>query len=287
LLLALLFSSLLVGRTENYQLLGLDSEKNLLGTADLVVVGVAGERSVVANVPEWMAGQMTIRVEKVLKGIVNGPLVVRYPKWLDDSLVKKLLPEQRQLFFLQRGQGGAGLVEGTDGIRGVDEVEKFSRLLEQYPVAVTLSAIPAVFRFGDVQQVTMRVTNTGKDPVQVLFTTLEGYYFGMRLDKRMSFRIDQSAGTDKGLVRANIDPGAEYSTTIAVSCNVPDAWQVFTPETYLQTVAAIRGVVLVNVLPRKADNTKADSIFAPRFYVGSKWVRTIAGFSPPPDDDGK
>jgi hypothetical protein len=268
------------GRTEQYALLGLDEAKNLVGTADLIVVGGVGERTLVPGVPEWLAGQATLRVDKTLKGVAGETVTVRYPKWLDESLARVMRPELRQLFFLQRSQGGYTLVEGMDGVRALDDMDRFQRTVETFPVTVSLAAMPPVVHFGVVQPVSVKITNPGKEPVQLLFVALEGYYYGTRLDKRMSFKTDQAADT---LARPTIEAGGSLTVTVNAACNVPDAWQVFSPDTYLQTVAAVRATVLVNTLTKKADG-KLDAIFAPRFYAASGWTRITAGFPPPPED---
>ena len=223
---ALALSLLGTARAENYTLLGLDEAKNLVGTADLIVVGGAGERSIVPGVPDWLAGQVTLRVDKTLKGTAPATVTVRYPKWLDDGLTKTLHPEGRQLFFLQRGQGGYAFVEGMDGIRAADDADQYQKIADTFPVTVTLAGLPPVFNFGTAQPVTVKIANKGKDPVQLLFVALEGYYYGTRLDKRMSFKTDQAPDT---IARPTIEPGGEITATVTVACNVPDAWQVFSP----------------------------------------------------------
>ena len=323
------------------------TDPELVGTADLIIIGTVKSTTTLPNEPSWQGGQAIITVDQVLWGANLKQVTVRYPMrptlppgvMMTDFGGITLTVGQQQLFFLQRAQGGYALIGGGQGMKPVTDADKFKDLIAKNPLTVTLEGTVGPCYFGQTVEVKMNFSNAGKETLQINQPMLEGFYYSERLGNQVSFttvrdnlapvsRVTGSAPnggnssgqtgipanppltvtnltiTVNGVVQDNnnqtvqisaipvtpdtdivinghrspltIDAGKTLEMTAKFNCTMPQDWHLLSPDTYVQTAAALR--VRVFVMPAATSNAKT-----PGWSIASPWQTTMVGYAPPTD----
>ena len=131
--LLLLLTVLLLGAVARAQLAYV-SENDLLGQADLIVVGTIVSETRDADVPNYMAMVTQIKVTQTLRGPKLDTVTARHAAVpvmppgmmiLDHGGFTLPVGESR-LLFLQRGPGGYTIVGGGQGVKPAEDADRIA-----------------------------------------------------------------------------------------------------------------------------------------------------------------
>lgn len=267
------------------------TDNDLLGTADLIIVGTIKSVTTLPYVPYWQAGQAIVTVEKVLKGAKVVEVTVRYPlpptpppgMVIMDGGGMSLKAGQQQLFFLQRGQEGYQIIGQYQGMRPAADAEKYSEAIRAYPLNIALVGPLGPLYFGVKQTVKVKVTNSGFESIQIDAANLEGFFISSRMGSNLSYNILRQAGgplagDDKLLgtpLPQTVQAGKSLEVLFTISCEAPQDWRLLSPDTYVQTPAAVR----VKLFVQHANPTNGD--ITPSWSTASSWKTVMVGYAPP------
>ncbi|MHB9026319.1 MAG: hypothetical protein ACYC7E_19445 [Armatimonadota bacterium] len=278
--------------------------RQLIGSADLIVVATVTASGEIPDGPEYMKGQATLRIDKLLKGpAALKTVTVRYntpPKSPPGMVIMDhggivLNVGQQLLFFLQRHQLAYTIVGGQQGMMSPEEAVKLAPLIDESPMTVTVISISSPLYFDTPVAITFTVKNVGRTPFQIGYTAIEGFFFSPQVDPAyvVMKRVDnlQDGGGRKVIAlgqlappptpdQATLNPGASSTYTMKFALDKPKGWQLFKPDTFLLTPVAVRAMVFV--MPPQGTTPPAGTQRDPGFRFASLWVQTLAGFSPPP-----
>ena len=267
------------------------SQNELLGSADLVIVGTPLSDTRLPNVPDWQAMQAVVRVDRVLKGTATGNITVRHAAvpimppgmMITDHGGFTLELNKPVLLFLAHAQGGYTIVGGGQGRRPAEDADVITQALKEFPYSVTLQEPVGPLYFNRAVAMTMTVTNNSALPVQVVTSSLEGYFYSSYAGASLTFQLIPPALAAAPAVwntagRANpttIEPGKSFAITGAYAAIEPENWRLLSPDTYFITPAAVRASVFVLPMKPNAPNN------AGGFRMASPWINTWVGFPPP------
>ncbi len=276
------------------------SDNELIGTADLILIGTVKSVATVPNVPYWQAGQAMLTVEKILspvpaqQGAKLDTLTLRYPlppiappgMIIIDGGGMSLHAGQQQLFFLQRDQAGWTIVGGSEGKRNVADADKFAEKIKAYSLSVALVGPSGPFYFGKNVAVKMRVTNSGDEPIQIAAANLEGFYCSARIGANVPFSNAQQqllrpavknelSGLFAPLPPQVVKAHETLDMSVMIVCAAPTDWGLLSPDTYVQTAVTLRARICV----QHANITNADT--TPSWFAASAWQTVMVGYAPP------
>lgn len=276
------------------------TDSELLGKSDLIIVGTIGDTKVLPDEPSWSGGVAVIRVDQVLKGandLLGKTVTVRYPipptmppgTIILDHGGMVLPANEQKLFFLQRAQGGYAITGGQQGMRTVNDAERFRTLLPDVPVTLTMKPSQPAFYFKQAVPVTIIVENTGTTPIQLYQINLEGFFYSGQMESSLAFTLVNDAIKERGPMPLDlpaealqpdqmiVNPGKTATLGFRYTLARPASWKVFTPDTYFQAPMAIRATVFLQPKPE---------VGAPQpvgYRIASPWVSSMTGFTPPAD----
>lgn len=293
------------------------SDQELVATSDLIVIGTIGKVYQIPDLPSWNAGRAEMKVEKVLKGSPTGELMMIFPTVpvmppgviITDHGGMSFTNGQRQLFFLQRAQGGYAIVGNYQGVRQVDEVEKFAGLFNGQPVTLQVTEVSGPFIIGQKTVLTLLVTNNSKtDVVRILNSSPEAFFISERMGSYVSLVIVQpvdfllpkidrvvepikqlnlEAGGGAAfapigtapLPPPELKPGESKTITLNLKAEMPQGWQLFAG-TYVQTPICFRIKSFIQKVI--AQDAPVDAVqFNPGFQIASQWNQAMLGFAAP------
>ncbi len=285
------------------------TDPQLVGTADLIVIGTVKSLTTLPNVPSWQAGQATVALDKVLRGVDSKQVVVRYSVrpslppgvMISDAGWMNLTVGQQQLFFLQRAQGGFSIIGGMQGMHPITDADKFAVLIANNPVTVKFNAPVGPFYFDQPVQVKMTVTNVGRNTLQMIPPMLEGFFLSERMGNLLtlsSVQDDIKPIHARGVIMDNsnqdeltplsrneplvLEAGKVLELTAKFRCAAPQNWLLLSPDTYVQTAAAVQiRAYVVNKDPAGSNGLPA----IPGWYIASNWQTVMVGYAPPADKE--
>lgn len=253
-------------------------QNELVGGSDLILVGTVTAVETAADLPNFIAGQATLKVDRLIKGTAPASVVAHYPA--QGGAIAPLQIGQQALFFLQRGPGGYVLTTVNQPIQPVAQADDFARRVAEFPFVVELVPPVGPFYIGQPTPVTMKITNNSTVEVPAITGTVDGYFFSTRMYDAagtppitsMPLPVAAAAAPWTPLL-----PGTTRTITVSVQAVEPASWKFLTPDTYLQTPIALRArVFLAPVDPHAPRDLTLRSP-----GVASAWVNTIMGYPLP------
>lgn len=251
--------------------------RQLIGLADIIATGtvtaVAPGGDAVIQTPMIQA---TIALDRPLKGPALQTVVVQAPVQGEDILV----PQARHLFFLQRAPQGYIFAGGMGSIHPFEEADAVAKAIADFPVEIYLERPVGPFFFGQALPVQVHIKNRSQVDYSYSYVQLQGYYYTPRLNAFVHFADadrPQRPGMEIDYLypMRSLAPGAEETATFRAQADTIPAWNLFTPDTYLQTAVAVRMTILVQT-------TAMNRTTAP-IPVATPWVTAMLGF-PVPDE---
>lgn len=265
--------------------------------SDLIVVGTIDSVKELPGVSNGLAGQAIVTVERVIKGDPTVKQVtVRYllpPKLPPGVIVMDhggmvLNAGFRQLFVLQRTQGGYTPVAGQQGIHSITDVDTLTALVKDATLTITIDTPIGPFYFGQTTPVKITVSNSGKTDVSIDQISLEGFFVSERLGSTVPLvevrpaipavlnATDATPLTNTIPNKPVVAAGGKYQRTINITCSVPTGWQLLGPDTYIQTPALIRAQVIAQPIA-----TEARGLGLQMSRAASSWTMSMVGYPPP------
>lgn len=256
------------------------SDNDLLGQSDQIILGTVVSDTRLPDAEGGNVGQTVITVQQVLKGAKTDQLLATHAvrpvlppgMMVTDQGGFTLTAGQQQLFFLQRTADGYAIFAGMQGIKPAGDVEKYVKLLADFPYTVTMAPPVQPFSFGQPVSVNITLKNTGATPVNYYNPTLEGQFFALRMGRSVPFNVPPEPLQFRSAPVVPVPPGGSITFTVKIICAKPPSWQLFTPDTYLQTPVMARARVFLR--PVTAENARG-------CYVASPWTTVMIGFPPP------
>lgn len=291
------------------------SDPELVATSDLIVIGTIGKVWQIPDVPSWNAGRAEMQVEKVLKGAPVKALLMTFPTvpvmqpgvMIVDHGGMSFTTGQKQLFFLQRAQGGYTIVGNYQGVKQVTEADKFTGLLVSQPVTMKITALSGPFIIGQQTTVSLLFTNNSKtDTVRIINSTPEAFFISDRMGSYVSLTVVRpedgllgGKGTGKSMDNIQVDlgnvvaiapigivpmpppelkPGESKEIKLNLKAEMPQGWQLFAG-TYIQTPINFRIKSFVQKVVKDAgvDETQFDR----GIQFASPWSLGMLGFAAP------
>lgn len=269
------------------------SDNDLLGTADLIIIGTVNSTSTLQNVPYWRAGRAIITVDKVLRGANIDAVTVSYAITptlpagvaMSDAGGMSLTVGQQQLFFLDRTQGGYAIVGGAQGMRPVTDADNYAAQITDYPMHVALEGPIGPLNFDKNVAVKIKITNSGDMPIQIDAADLEGFFYSARMGYTVPVHtipqlprpgeVNERTPLISPYLPQVVDAGKTLELSAIVSCIVPAEWRLLSADTYVQTPTAVRA----NLSVQHANITNADT--TPSWHTASGWQTVMVGYAPP------
>lgn len=259
----------------------------MIGLADLIVVGTITEVHVVPDAPEQTTEQATATVARVLKGTVNTAVTFRYLSrrapvngmLIEDDFAVTLPPHMSCLLYLKRTHAGYTLVSRGAGVRPATDTDAVAQQIAAFPVSLTAETpIPPLY-FGEPRIVRVKLKNLTNGVIQVRDEIqAESFFFSPRMTSPMQFDVLPPPARELApLPPPDIQPGEERVIPMMLISHAPASWAIFTPDTYLQTPAAVRILLTVDLAPGPRDATPR----YPEFTVATPWMTTMTGYAPP------
>jgi hypothetical protein len=143
---------------------GIYTDANLVGVADLIVVGTVSRVQVSATWPQWFEGTATLKRPKVLKGAATGDIAFVYPTARVSGGIT-LKRGTKGVFFLRWDGAGYRLIGGANGVKAIGMARAYADMVAAFPLAVAITSITPNLGNPTAGSVTISVTNTGKYPV--------------------------------------------------------------------------------------------------------------------------
>ncbi len=290
--LLLLLTVLLLGAVARAQLAYV-SENDLLGQADLIVVGTIVSETRDADVPNYMAMVTQIKVTQTLRGPKLDTVTARHAAVpvmppgmmiLDHGGFTLPVGESR-LLFLQRGPGGYTIVGGGQGVKPAEDADRIAKLVASFELSASLKDKVGPFYFNQPVVLQCAVKNSGDKAVRIYEPQVEGFYFSPRLGGFAQLQIVPPDKPNANLTYPiTVEPGKEVVVPVQVLLTKPPSWGLFSADTYLLTPLAVRARIYTDFGPDvKTGQTITRS---PAFALASAWTLTLGGF-PPPAEMGK
>ncbi len=254
-------------------------DEELVSASDLIIVGTVQKTKRVPGTPIRTGGEAILRVDKVLKGPEMKTVTTRYPvpppklpqgMAMADHGGMSLKMGQKNLFFLTRFGTIYLLGAGEQGRLPATDVNKFVRLIAAPQVAVTLVEPVGPFYFGLPGTLTMKVKNPLAVPIDIYVPSVTVMFYSEKLAFYNSLIVQHDPEARRAGIR--IEAGKELDIELNVTGGaVPKAWEAYSPDTYFQTLVAIRARPFIQIEqePRRG------------YRAASNWLDTHFGFPPP------
>lgn len=168
-------------------------DPELVANSDLIVVAVVNKVRHLTGVPDWAAGELTLKVVQVIKGKqkdlewvtvrhANSPKSEPGEVTADHSGMA-FKAGQRRLFFLADFLDSYQVVGDAQGVRQESDADKYAELAKKEiaTIAVEPIEVPSA-TMGDLISVTCEITNNSTTSLNVFDPQLGGYY--LELDKK-------------------------------------------------------------------------------------------------------
>ncbi|MHB9133746.1 MAG: hypothetical protein ACYDBB_22000 [Armatimonadota bacterium] len=239
-------------------------EGELVGTSDLIVVATVTKTERLAGEQGWLAGVATLKIEQTLKGPRLPSVVIRYtvvPDMPEGVIIMdhggmELTVGQQQIFFLYREQRGYLITGGIQGVRGVEETQRFQNMVNELGLTVSLVQPVGPLYFGQPTAVGVKIVNKGKVAVQVNHIQLTGFFLSARMEGGLPITLAAPLAPPRtGMAGQNqkpeeilpiVQPGAEVIVMVKIVCATPITWRMLDPDSYLQAPAMLRARVQVD-----------------------------------------
>lgn len=265
-------------------------DNTVIGTSDLIVIGTITD-VVVDNPGDLTNGNpmssgkgsynttTSIQVDQILKGGKVENINIKYSSFNDYKLGAK----QQKIFLLKRTQGGFTLTAYA-GVLAPDQLEKVTKAIKELPLKITSEEAVGPLFFGKEIIVNAKVMNTGATPIELpqYGFSVETYSFSplvkdyLPITTQMVLPEGEKPDFNKTYT---IDAGGERTIKLRITCTMPQSWQLFTKDTYLQMPIALRLTVRSN--PAKDANNKP--IPGSQCAAATPWSTVMIGYALPDD----
>ncbi|MHB9024964.1 MAG: hypothetical protein ACYC7E_12465 [Armatimonadota bacterium] len=216
--------SLLVFTTVAYALsLRPQSQLELVGTSDLIVVGTILSTNMTPSAEDYRAGSgtATVAVERIIKGTDVKAVELRYPtppRTPGMDWGKTLEKGEKVLFFLVN-RGGRYTLVTPQGIQSPDTANQVAELAGHFPVEVTMSRLAGVTP-GKAHDITVTIRN--KDVSALIYQGIRVTVLLITEKDVITLDVDQPRMVDlAGKPEVLIEPGQAKNFTVTFTPLIP------------------------------------------------------------------
>lgn len=247
--------------------------------ADVTPSGMGGAAGNSPGVGKFGMGmtieELTLQPKQVLLGTVpDGTIKVRLTIFNNGKDVTPPKVGDANLYFLQRTKDGysANLTQNVQGINAVDDITK---LVDEMPLTVKLTAPTGPLYFGQATPVTISLTNNTAAQIKISFMNLAGFYYASRMESWVQSMVASSPKPEQGKPMQEpftLDANGKQTLTVYATTMAPPSLALLGPDSYVVTYASLHMEV------RFSQDAAVAGQPAQNLVARSNWVDVMVGY---------